>query len=165
MPKSKAARAQQSPIKKALMLPVVLALLIVALPFLIPGAIKGMFLRIRFWQIARREGKSVLLVYSNNPKWKLFFEQNIIPPAGDHAIVLNLSDQVHWNKKSWPVQVFRHWGGTREFNPLAIMSCGPLRIQVFRFYRAFRAYKKGNPVPLQEVERRFLQALATTEHA
>ena len=165
MPDSRSAGSHENPIKTAFMLLAILVICIVALPFLIPSMIKGVLLRLRFRQAARHEGKFVLLVYSDSPKWKSYFEQTILPRVQDHAIILNLSEQTQWDNRSWAAQAFRHWGGTREFNPLAIVFCSLVRVHVFRFYRAFRAYRKGNPVPLEQVESRFLQAVMTAEQA
>ena len=50
---------------------------------------------------------------------------------------------------------FFHFGGYREFNPLAIVF-RPFRFtRKFRFWKAFRDYKHGHPVKLREMERDF----------
>ena len=49
----------------------------------------------------------------------------------------------------------RFFGGTREFNPLAIV-CQPLAWpRRFRFYKAFKAFKHGRPEEAEEMREFF----------
>ncbi len=161
MSKKRSEDKRENPIITALMLLLILVIFIVVLPFLIPGMIKGVFLRLRFQQIASREGKFILLVYSDSPLWKSYFEQSILPDVQEHAVVLNWSERSQWNRWSWPVQAFRHWGGSENFNPLAIVFCGLTRLRIFRFYRAFREYKRGKVMQLRKMEDEFLATVKT----
>jgi hypothetical protein len=165
MPKIKSDGRRENPIKTALMLLLLLAICIVALPFLVLQYLWGIYLRVRFWRIARHEGKFVLLVYSDSPNWKSYVEQSILPRVQDHAIILNWSERARWDNGSWAVQAFQHWGGHADFNPLGVVFCGIARVRVFRFYRAFLEHKRGNAVPLQQVENSFFEAVMTARGA
>ena len=157
---------RQNPIKTAFLLLLTALILLVALPFLLPGYIKGFFLRLKFRQMAHRQGKFVLFVYSDSPNWKPYIEQNILPHIQEHAILLNWSERSKWDQSSWAVQAFLHWGGQREFNPMAIVFCSLVNVRVFRFYKAFRELKRGKPVLLKSVEAELVQVVnvKATEH-
>jgi hypothetical protein len=60
--------------------------------------------------------------------------------------------------------VFRLFGGSREFNPLAVVV-RPLRwVRVFRFWRAFRDAKHGNRSALSLLETQFFRCLGLPNH-
>jgi hypothetical protein len=145
-------RAGESPIKTALMLLLITAILIIAFPFLIPGMVRGLLLRLSFQQAARAQGKFVLFVYSDSTAWKSYVEHNILPRLQPHTLILNWSQRAKWNNGSWEVKAVRHWGGDREFNPMAVVFCNLFRVRTIRFYRAFREYKRGRTQALREAE-------------
>lgn len=165
MPKRESDSRHDNPVKTALMLLLVLAIFIVALPVLLLQYMWGISLRVRFWWLAHHEGKFVLLVYSDSPNWKEYVEQSILPRVQDHAIILNWSERARWDNWSWAVHAFQHWGGQQDFNPLGVVFCGFTKVRVFRFYRAFQEYKRGNAAPLQQVESRFFDAVMTARGA
>jgi hypothetical protein len=73
--------------------------------------------------------------------------------------VLNWSQRSNWNRWSLPVLCFRHFGGDREFNPMAIVFRPFRKARVFRFWRPFRDRKHGTPSALQEAEKAFFEYL------
>src|SRR5688500_7316053 len=42
-------------------------------------------------------GHRVLVVYSNSPHWKLYFEERLLPRLGSSCVVLNWSERRHWS--------------------------------------------------------------------
>jgi hypothetical protein len=152
---------RENPIKTALKLLLIALIFIVALPFLIPGFVLEIWLRFKFRQMALHDGKFILLVYSDSPIWKDYFEQGILPRVQDHTVILNWSERRQWKNWSWGVQAFRHWGGRKDFNPMAIVFCNLRTIRIFRFYKAFQDHKRGNTAALQKVEGEFLGLVAT----
>ena len=101
--------------------------------------------------------KFILFVYSDSPNWKSYIERNILPQIQDHAVILNWSERNQWDKTSWPVQVFEHWGGQKNFNPLAVVFCGLTQVRVIRFYRAFLDFKHGKEALLRQAESQLLE--------
>jgi hypothetical protein len=72
--------------------------------------------------------------------------------------VLNWSDRKRWTL-SLPVVLFRLFGGSREFNPLAVVF-EPLQWpRRFRFYAAFRSFKHGRPDEVEALRAEFLKIL------
>ena len=107
-------------------------------------------------------GRYAVVVYSNSPVWQEYFETQVIPRLGDRAVVLNWSERKRWNV-SLPLMLFEVFGGSRDFNPMAIVFEQLKWPRRFRFYKAFRSFKHGKP---EEVDKlcleffRLLDALA-----
>ncbi len=151
------ARHKEGPLKTALMLLLIALIYLVALPFLIPSFIKGVFLRFKFRNMARRQAKFIIFVYSDSPNWRSYIEQNILPHIQEHAVILNWSERSRWEMSSWIVQAFHHWGGRRDFNPMAIVFYSLVDVRVFRFFKAFHELKRGRPGILEKVESELVQ--------
>jgi len=151
------ARHKENPFKTAFNLLLVALIYLVALPFLISSFIKGVFLGFKFRNMARRQGKFIIFVYSDSPTWKSRIEQNILPHIQEHAIILNWSERSQWDRSSWIVQAFHHWGGEREFNPIAIVFLSLADVRVFRFFKAFHEFKRGKSRILKKVESDLVQ--------
>ena len=150
---------KENPIKTGLKLILIAIIYIVALPFLIPKTIRGISLRFKFRRAAFTQDRFVIFVYSDSPNWKSYIEENILPQIQDHAIVLNWSNRSHWDKTSWVVQAFQHWGGQENFNPLAIVFCNLVDVRVIRFYNAFHDLKRGKGIPLQKAEAKLFELM------
>jgi hypothetical protein len=147
-----------NPLKVVAMVLLITLLSIVLLPFAVVYLVWSIYLRLRFHWIYAREGKFVLFVYSNSPNWKSYIESQVLPPIKDYAIVLNWSERSQWKDwESWPVQAFHHWGGSKEFNPLAVVYCGPTKIRTVRFFQAFRDFKHGDEASLRQAEAQLLE--------
>jgi hypothetical protein len=97
-----------------------------------------------------------IVVYSNSPVWQEYFERQVIPLLGERAVVLNWSARKRW-RFSLPVILFRVFGGSRQFNPIAIVFAPWRWPRTFRFYKAFRSFKHGRP---EDVERLRLEFFA-----
>jgi hypothetical protein len=106
----------------------------------------------------------VLFVYSNSPVWQSYIEANILPRLPRGSVVLNWSERRRWRWWSLSAAVFHFFGGSREFNPLAVVV-RPLRWgRAFRFWRAFRDAKHGNQEALRLVEAQFFTYLGLPGH-
>ena len=159
---------KESPIKtvtRLLATVIVIVLLvpifIVIFPFLIPYIVRDISLRFKFRNIVVSQGRFILFVYSDSAVWKTYIENNILPQIQNYATILNWSERSKWDKMSWTVRAFQHWGGKKEFNPLAIVFCNLAKVKVFRFYGAFHDYKHGKIVSLQKVESQFFELIKT----
>lgn len=143
-----------------------IAIVIALLPFLILAAIlslvwlviEGLGLRLLIWALWCPRGRDVLFVYSNSPIWHDNVENQILPNLGDRAVVLNWSERKRWR---WSVarRAFRHFGGDREFNPLAAVFRPFGRTQVFRFWQPFQDFKHGRPEPLRRMKTELVGAI------
>ena len=145
----------------ALILPLaVVAFIPLILIALLVYGLYAALLRVAVWTLWNTRGTHVLFVYSDSPAWKPYIEQNIIPRLPPQTIILNWSDRRRWQRWSLATAVFRHFGGARNFNPLAVVI-RPLEWgETFRFWLAFRDHKHGKPQKLAEVEAAFFKALA-----
>jgi hypothetical protein len=103
-------------------------------------------------------GRYALVVYSNSPIWQDYFEQHVLPAIGDRGVVLNWSDRKRW-RYSLPVALFHVFGGTREFNPMAVVFRPLAWPRRFRFYRPFQAFKHGRPQEVDEMRTSLLEML------
>jgi len=115
-------------------------------------------LQLIVWTAWCSRRRYALVVYSNSPIWQAYFEQQVLPAVGDRGIVLNWSERQRWSF-SLPVALFRCFGGTREFNPLAIVFQPLAWPRRFRFYRAFQAFKHGHTHEVEDVRRDLLDTL------
>jgi hypothetical protein len=110
------------------------------------------------WMTWGRHGRCVLLVYSNSPVWKDYFEAEILPPLLNIAVVLNWSGRTHW-KNSLAVFAFRHFAGDHDFNPIVIVFRPFHSARAFRFYNAFRDFKHGRPEAVEWIRRELFELL------
>ena len=99
-----------------------------------------------------------VVVYSNSPVWQEYFEREVIPRLGERAIVLNWSERKSWTLSLAVILVWV-FGGSREFNPMAIVF-EPVRWpRRFRFYKAFRSFKHGRPEDVEKLRLEFFRLL------
>jgi hypothetical protein len=112
-----------------------------------------LFLHVALWLTWGPIGRNVLFVYSNSPVWQQYVEENILPRLPPNTMILNWSERRNWGRISLAHVAFRVFGGSREFNPLAVVV-RPLRwAKCFRFWKPFRDFKHGNPETLLRMER------------
>lgn len=129
--------------------PVVIVLLPVVAVALLLWLLSALLLLSAVWLMWCPRRRYAIVVYSNSPVWQEYFERHVIPQLGGRAVVLNWSDRKRW-PFSLAVILFRVFAGGRQFNPIAIVF-EPVRWpRSFRFYKAFRSFKHGQP---EEVEK------------
>jgi hypothetical protein len=110
------------------------------------------------WLTWLPRGRHIFFVYSDSPIWHDYLEQHVLPTIRDRAIILNWTQRSgrSW-RRSFPVAVFKHFGGWREFNPMGVVFYPFRRARVFRFFQPFRKFKHGEPETLAALQKEFLQ--------
>jgi hypothetical protein len=137
-----------------------LALLLapVLIGFLAFYLIVGVVLHIAIWLLWLIRGKDILLVYSDNPKWKEYVHSRLISRLSQRSVLLNWSERKNWNTFSLASLAFRYFGGSREFNPMVVLF-RPLRwAKTFRFFKPLRQFNHGHPEELKRLERALFAA-------
>ncbi len=138
-------------------LPLLVAFTVVAIPlipiFITLHKFKGYRLKIMFGQKWETHGKRILFVYSESPNWKPYVEKTILPKLETHVVTLNWSLRSEW-RKTMPLEakIFRHWGGDKEFNPIAIVLPKKGKVAVIRFWQAFKDARHGKEQTLRKAE-------------
>ena len=137
-------------------------LLVVLLPFVVVAGVVwlviAVLLQLVVWLTWCPRGRYALVVYSNSPIWREYFEHNVLPALGSRGVVLNWSDRKQW-PYSLPAALFRFFAGTREFNPLAIVFQPLTWPRRFRFYEPFKAFKHGRPERVERMRRELFELL------
>ena len=111
------------------------------------------------WILWCSRGRYVLYVYSDSPIWKDHIESEVIPRFSESVVVFNWSQRKRW-RVSLATLLFHHFGGSKEFNPMAIVF-RPFRTRIeFRFWRPFHDWKKGKTQDLEAMEQSFLELLS-----
>jgi len=118
----------------------------------------SLILSIAIWTSWGLRGRHILFVYSNSPVWSSYIEREILPYISETAVILNWSERKQW-KNSLAVLAFKFYGGSQNFNPLAIVF-RPFRFhKVFRFYQAFKDFKHGKTEKLKEIRMDFFRSI------
>jgi hypothetical protein len=132
-----------------------LLLLVVFSPLIVVALtlhlLAGFLLHIAAWCWWCSRGRYVLFVYSESPIWHDHIEQHILPRLRDRAVVLNWSHRRRW-RRTLSVLTFRFFGGSREFNPLAVVFRPFKLAREFRFYEPFRQFKHGKTGAVAKME-------------
>jgi hypothetical protein len=139
-----------------------LPLLIVLLPVVVIAVllwlISALLLLSVVWLTWCPRRRYALVVYSNSPIWQEYFETQVISRLAERAVVLNWSERKRWTF-SLPVILFRVFGGTSDFNPIAIVFQPLLWPRSFRFYKAFQSFKHGRPDDVERLRLDFFHLL------
>ena len=138
-----------------------IAFLVIALsPILILAVILhllwGVILYLAIW--LTWTNPHVLFVYSNSPIWKEYIEEAILPYLQDRAVILNWSERRNW-KTSLAVWAFRYFGGYRNFNPIGMVFRPFHFVKIYRFFEAFKDFKRGNATKVEEIKKNFFENL------
>jgi len=151
-------------VRKALGRAVGSLLLVLSSPLLllalIPYLLYTAALYCAVWLLWCRRGKDVLFVWSESPVWKDRIQTRLLPKLGRRAVLLNWSERVQWTGRFSLARIaFQHFGGHREFNPLAVVFKPLRRARTFRFWRPYKQLKQGHPEVLEQMEAAFLDLL------
>ena len=128
-----------------LLLPLILQLVVIALVLYWSHRFT---LYLLVWALWLPKGKALLVVFSDSPIWQEYMTREVLPLVQERAVVLNWSERKRWPRFSLRVQVFRAFGGGREFNPLVVFFKPYCRARVFRFWRPFKDWKLGDTEPV-----------------
>jgi hypothetical protein len=144
------------------------AILIIALlPLVLPLALFAIanhlvyraLLYLLVWALWLPKGKDILFVYSDSPIWHEYMATQVLPLVQERSVVLNWSERKQWSRWSLGVAVFHHFGGAGDFNPLVVLF-QPLRVaRVFRFWSAFKDWKRGYEEPVERLRQELTASL------
>lgn len=118
-------------------------------------------LSLAVWTLWLPRGKTILFVWSESPVWKPYLEEEVFPRIGNRAVMLNWSERKRWRRLSLPVLVFRHFSGSKDYNPLAVVFTPFRRARVLRFYRPFRDFKHGHDEAVRKLTSELLSSLVS----
>ena len=126
----------------------------------------GIWLRQRFRATWGRNGKRLLLVYSESPNWHQYITEHWMPRLSPYAVCVNWSRRNEW-KPHPPLEakILRHWGGAYEFNPMVVYFPKHGQVEVIRFWKAFKDFKHGKEQALRKAERRLFEIVNALEEA
>jgi hypothetical protein len=136
--------------------------LVVLLPLVVVAGVlwlvTALLLQLVVWLTWCPRGRYVLVVYSNSPIWREYFEAHVLPAVSSRGVVLNWSERRQWHY-SLPVALFKFFAGTRNFNPLAIVFQPLAWPRRFLFYPAFQAFKHGRPEGVEKMRLELFELL------
>ena len=135
-----------------------LILFLLLLAIVIP--MTHLVLYIVIWCFWLPRGKDVLFIYSNSPIWQEYMLSEMLPLVKNRAFILNWSERNLWKRWSLSVLAFRRWGGDKAFNPLILVFRPFRRVETFRFWPAFREWKQGNTVAVDQLKREVARSLS-----
>lgn len=150
--------------------PVLLATVIVALPAIavveLRRAARRRAVRRAFEEKWGRHGMRIVLAFSDDTRWRERIEQHWLPRIGRRTVILDWKARQSFLPGA-PVeaQVFEHWAGPRDFDPMAIVIPATGRVRTLRFRDAFVAHFAGREQPLAIEEARLfalVEALGDT---
>jgi hypothetical protein len=161
MTRQKAAPAQrlENALLALLVLPIVLPLALLTLTFWLAHclALYGLV-----WVLWLPKGKDILFVSSDSPIWHEYMATQVLPQVRKRAIVLNWSERNKWSRWSFRARVFHSVGGGREFNPLVVWFRPFRRVRVYRFWPAFKDWKRGYMEPVERLSQELFSTLQCT---
>jgi hypothetical protein len=138
-------------------------LLVLLIPYIIVALLIGilwrMVLYLAVWIAWGSHKRYVLFVYSDSLIWKEYIENEILPHIQDRAVFLNWSERKTWRHISLAVLVFRHFGGHRNFNPMAVVFRPFKLVKEIRFYEAFREFKEGDPERVEKLKAELFETI------
>ena len=125
---------------------------VIVLSYLAWGAI----LYLAIW--LTRKKPFIIFVYSDSPIWKDYIEKEILPQIQDRAVILNWSERRMW-KSSLAVLAFRYFSGYRNFNPMAMVFRPFHIVETYRFFEAFKGFKRGDRKKVEEIKSELFDTL------
>lgn len=147
----------------ALFIPLVPLLLATVMVWLLFFLVSTVCLHIAIWSWWCIRGRDILFLYSDSPVWYDYIQQRLLPDLGERAVVLNWSQRKSW-RLSLARMAVRHFGGSREYNPLAVVFRPFRRTRTFRFWQPFRDFKHGNLDALHRMESEFFGLIGVQRH-
>ena len=109
----------------------------------------------------RATGKDVLVVYTDSPHWKEYIETRWLPRWGDRAIAFDRSKP--WREDQVEARLWRAVAGMAEHTPVVIVVPARGKVQIVRFWLAFRDFKHGKDKRLREAEARLATILGEAQ--
>ncbi len=100
-----------------------------------------------------------MFVYSDSPIWHDYMATQVLPLVQERAVVLNWSERKKWSQRTLGVAVFHHFGGAGDFNPLVVLFRPFRSARLFRFWSAFKDWKRGYREPVERLRQELLARL------
>lgn len=142
---------------------VILIIAVILSPLIVAGLLGhglwSAFLYLAVWTTWCRKGPRVFVSYSRSPHWQARFEEFLIPRLPSTAIVVNWSDRKAWPRLSLRRLVFENFLGNLAHTPSVIVFRPFRRAQVFRFYEAYKRFKRGDQSQVLEQEAWLLRTI------
>ena len=160
-------RNRNSGVKWWAITPIVLvvALLVpLGLVLLVLYGLISIVLHAAIWSLWCLRGRDILFVYSDSPVWRDYIRERMLPHLQQRAVILNWSERQRWQFSLARV-AFHHFGGGKEFNPLAVVFRPFRRTRTFRFWQPFRDWKHGHPEALVAMERELFEVAGIIRRA
>jgi hypothetical protein len=143
----------------------VVALLVpLGLLLLVLYGLISVVLHAAIWSLWCLRGRDILFVYSDSPVWRDYIRERMLPHLQQRAVILNWSERQRWQFSLARV-AFHHFGGRKEFNPLAVVFRPFCRTRTFRFWQPFRDWKHGHPEALVAMERELFEVAGIIRRA
>ena len=121
-------------------------------------ALAGLVVHLAICLLWCTRGRTVLFVYSDSTISREYVEREILPEIRSRAVVLNWSGRKQW-RMSLAVIVFRRLTDGRAFVPIAIVF-RPFRIaKIFRFFKPFQDYKRGDRSKVDRMKAELFEAI------
>jgi hypothetical protein len=146
-----------------------ISLLVILLPIILPLA--GMVLILialyqwslypLIWLLWLPRGKDVLFISSDSPIWRDYMRERVFPLVANRAVTLNWSERKRWSRWSLARHFFRSFSGNREFNPMVVVFRPMRRAAFFRFFIPLKAWKHGNPEPVEWLRQQLADYVGT----
>ena len=106
--------------------------------------------------------KNIILVYSNNPRWKEYIEKNIVSPVQARVVLINI-DEANFEGNDIFAQIMELFLGVRmaggkiidgkEYCPAVIFpDFDKKAFEVLPLYKAFLKHHAGNSHQIQKFE-------------
>jgi hypothetical protein len=141
--------------------------IVVLLPLVLPLALFAVanhllyraLLYLLVWALWLPRGKDILFVYSDSPIWHEYMATQVLPLVQERSVVLNWSERKKWSRWSLGVAVFHNFGGAGDFNPLVVLFQPLRQARVFRFWSAFKDWKRGYKEPVERLRQELFASL------
>ena len=131
----------------------VFAILVVLVPAIALYVLSERRRAVASFRAAHRDsGKDVVIVYTDSPHWKAYIETRWLPRWGHRAIVLDRSRP--WRHDQPEARLWRAIAGSAEHTPVVIVVPPHGKVQIVRFWLAFRDFKHGKDRKLRDAEAR-----------
>ncbi len=148
-------------VARILLFPLVVVMAVISFVVLLAGLpllfLYKILLRILLLKYWIREGKDVLFVYSDNPVWREYMLNEVLPLLRERAVVLNCSERKRW-KFSLAKLLFYAYKSNRNWNPMVLVFPRIGRVRQIRFHDAFKSFKATRG-PVDEMRESLIREL------
>ena len=98
----------------------------------------------------------MFVAYTQSAAWSRYIEDELLPKLGSEVVVIDRSKE-SW-KRDHPIEAaaIDFWARGRNYNPIAIVVCGILKVRVFGLYEAFQKRKHGDATEIEETVRKLI---------